>query len=63
MNEILTKINFDSFIILYNDMTYFIDSINEKFFHFMKNNFQSEICDIFEDEYRELNLRVNLWRK
>jgi hypothetical protein len=54
-------INYDNFLFIPNDMTYFTNSINEKFYEKMKLNFQNEICDIFEEEYRLLDIRHNLW--
>lgn len=52
MNEIDENIDFDNFLFLESDMTYYYKNVNNTFNYRLGKYFHDDICDKFEDEYR-----------
>jgi hypothetical protein len=61
MNEIDENIDFDNFLFLECDMTYYYKKIiNKYFYNRLGKHLHDYICDEFEFEYHNINLSFNI---
>jgi hypothetical protein len=63
MNEIDENIDFDNFLYLESDMTYYYKDINKYFYNILGKYLHNDICDKFEDEYRKLDISSKINEK